>query len=106
VISGSHSAFLVWYAKFPNEYLADIAQHGKHYLERSDSKLTVDLRRTKDYHFLIASERVEFFMLFAKLLWYLISGKCHAGYLYNYEENPLHSLVRPYKSLTLGGGKS
>ena len=40
-------------------------------------------------------ERVELFKLLAKLLWYLISGRSHVGYLYNYDQNPLHRAVWP-----------
>jgi hypothetical protein len=43
------------------------------------------MRDTKD--------RVELFVLIAKLLWYLISGRSHVGYLYNYVDNPLHKIV-------------
>jgi hypothetical protein len=27
------------------------------------------------------------------LFWYLQSGNSHAGYLHNYDENPVHSMV-------------
>ena len=39
------------------------------------------------------AERVELFNLLAKLLWYLISGKSHVGYLFNHDNNPLHNAV-------------
>ena len=39
------------------------------------------------------ADRVELFILLAKLLWYLTSERAHVGYLYNYPENPLHTIV-------------
>ena len=38
-------------------------------------------------------ERVELFNLLAKLLWYLVSGRSHVGYLFNYDDNPIHRIV-------------
>ena len=38
-------------------------------------------------------ERIELFKLLAKLLWYLISGRSHVGYLFNYDDNPIHKIV-------------
>jgi len=54
------------------------------------------------------TERVDLFKLLAKLLWYLISGRAHIGYLYNYNENPIHTIVSVgvIVSLILGTGKN
>jgi hypothetical protein len=93
VIFGTHSTISIYYAKLPNSYLADIAQYGVRYMERSPNKYRVKLRCTKKYHMRVTKERVELFHVVAKLLWYLISGKSHVGYLYNYDDNPLHRLV-------------
>ena len=41
-----------------------------------------------------AGERVELFGLLAKLFSYLISGRSHVGYLFNYAANPIHYI--PY----------
>jgi hypothetical protein len=56
-------------------------------------KERVKLRRTKKFHLQHTGERVELFQLLARLLWYLISGRSHVGYLFNYEENPIHRIV-------------
>ena len=93
VIHGSHSSVTIYYAKLPHTYLAEIARYGKRYLERSVTKQHVALRRTKKFHLQHTGERVELFQLLAKLLWYLINGECHVGYLYNYEGNPIHRIV-------------
>ena len=90
MIHGSHASIRIYYAKFPNEYLSEIAKHGAHYRKRSPLDLGVTLHRTKKFHMRDATERVELFKLTAKLLNYLISGHSHVGYLFNYATNPIH----------------
>jgi serine/threonine protein kinase len=55
-----------------------------------------ETRCTKKFHMCNTSERVELFCLLAKLLYYLSSGKSHVGYLFNYDENPIHQIVCPH----------
>jgi hypothetical protein len=93
VIHGSHSSITIYYAKLPNTYLSEIAKYGAKYLQRSTLKQHVKLCRTKKFHMRHTGERVELFNLLAKLLWYLISGRSHAGHLFNHEHNPLHHIV-------------
>ena len=50
----------------------------------------IQLWCTQRYHMRVTIERVNFFKLLAKLLWYLRSGNSHAGYLHNYDRNPVH----------------
>jgi hypothetical protein len=95
LIHGSHSTVTIYYTKLPNTYLAEIAKFGAKYLQRSSLKQRVNLCHTKKFHMRNTVERVELFNLLSKLLWYLISGKSHVGYLFNYDNNPLHSLVWP-----------
>ena len=40
-----------------------------------------------------SAHRVDFFKDYAKLLWYLTSGKAHVGYLFDYDDKPLHAYV-------------
>lgn len=96
VIHGSHSSITIYYAKLPNSYLSEIAKYGAKYLQRSTLRQRVKLRRTKKFRMRYTAERVELFELLAKLLWYLISGKSHVGYLFNHSDNPLHKIVFPY----------
>jgi hypothetical protein len=58
-------------------------------------KQRIALRRTKKYHLQHTIERVELFQMLAKLLWYLVHGCSHVGYLFNYDQNPLHTIVHP-----------
>lgn len=106
VIHGSHSSVTIYYAKLPNSYLSEIAKHGAKYLQRSVLKQRIQLRRTKKYHMRHTAERVELFTLLAKLLWYLVSGKSHVGYLFNHNDNPLHKIVvRCSLELIVGTGR-
>jgi hypothetical protein len=90
---GRHSSITMYYAKFPNSYLSEIAQYGAKYLERSQIKQRVKLRRTKRFRLHDADERIELFQLLAKLLRYLVSGRSHVGYLFNHDHSPLHGIV-------------
>jgi hypothetical protein len=40
-----------------------------------------------------ASEIAKLFQVLVNLLYYLSSGKAHVGYLFSYDDNPLHELV-------------
>jgi len=89
----SHSSITIYYCKLPNSYLAAIAQYGGSYLTRATERQTVNLRRTKKFRMRNTEERIELFVLLAKLLWCLRSGRSHAGYLFNYATNPIHNIV-------------
>jgi hypothetical protein len=93
VVHALHSSIIIYYARLPNKFLAAIAEHGIDYLDRIREPYRVTLRCTKVYHLRKANERAEIFTLLAKLFWYLISGKSHAGYLFNYSDNPIHIAV-------------
>jgi hypothetical protein len=84
----------VYYAKFSNSYLSAVSKHGTKFLQHSSERVV--LRRTKKFHMRSSEERVKVFQIIAKLLWYLISGKSHVGYLYNYDNNPIHNIVCPF----------
>jgi len=92
VIHGTHDIVVLYYAKLPNDYLSAIAKHGADLRQYSTTK-KVTLQHTKRFHLRKTAQRVEFFDLLARLLWYLRSGKSHVGFLNNYDSNPLHSIV-------------
>jgi hypothetical protein len=95
VIHGTHTTLSLYYAKFPNYYLADIVEHGSNYLKciPIERRYKVHLRCTKRFHMRVTKERVELFYVLAKLLYYLSSGKAHVGYLFDYERHPMHQPV-------------
>lgn len=94
VIHATHDIFCVYYCRFSRAYLRDVAKYGSKF--KKESSKSVRLYRTKRFHMSNTGERVEFFRFLAKLLWFLTSGKAHAGYLLDYEKNPLHTLVSPF----------
>ena len=81
----------IFYAKFPNTYLQNIVKFGANY--DPTQREHINLHRTKKFHLELKDERVELFRLFANLWAYLVSGKSHVGYLYNYPENPIQWVV-------------
>lgn len=93
MIHGIHSTVTVYYAKLPNQYLSEISHYGSDYLDRSEKKTRIKLQRTKRFHLRDKTACVELFTVLANLLWYLVSGNSHVGYLANYLENPLHKAV-------------
>jgi hypothetical protein len=100
VIHALHSSIFIYYARLPNKFLADVARHGVHYLERVSNKPRITLRKTKPYHLSKKDERAEIFMLLAKLFWYLRSGESHVGYLNkHFARNPIHEAVHRPSSL-------
>jgi hypothetical protein len=96
VIHGLHSSIFIYYAKLPNKFLADVAEHGIHYLEKVRNPPVISLRKTKPFHLSKTDERAEIFTLLAKLFWYLRSGDSHVGYLNKHlAHNPIHNAVHP-----------
>ena len=95
MIHGSHNILSTYYAKLPNEYLEAIVRYAGKFREHCKIK-NVLLQRSQRFHMRDTNQRVKFFRLLARLLFYLASGKSHCGYLFNYDDNPIHSLVSPY----------
>lgn len=94
VIHAIHSSLIVYYARLPNGYLSAIQEHGINYLQKVDkNKFQISLRATKVFHLRQPNERADIFTLLAKLIWYLVSGKSHVGYLHNHPDNPIHIAV-------------
>ena len=83
----------MYYAKFPNEYLHAIAKYGHKYKEVYKSSIIITLHRTQKFRMRRTADRVKFFRLLARVLFYLVSGNAHVGYMFHYEENPIHAIV-------------
>ena len=101
VIHGSHDILFIYYAKLPSEYLEAIARYSGKFREHYTIKNI--LRRSQRFHTWDTNQRVKFFRLLARLLFYLASGKSHCAYLFNYDDNPFHSLISPYSHFSLTG---
>jgi len=105
VIHAAHNVFYIYYAKFSNAYLSEIVRHGANF--RQKSKKCVTLHRSRKYYMQSRAHRVDFFKDYAKLLWYLTSGKAHVAHLFDYDDNPLYNYVQSSYLLLnfLGCGK-
>ena len=77
----------LFYAKLPNQYLARISEHGAKYAEKFPMA-KVRLCQSRPYMMKKSEDQGAFYRLLAKLLWYLVSGKSHVGYLCNCPRNP------------------
>jgi hypothetical protein len=83
----------LYYAKFPHDYLREIATHSWDELGIRRLRKQVVLCRSQKFHMMKIQERVALFRLIAHLFTYLVSGRSHVGYLYNYPSNPIHKIV-------------
>lgn len=53
----------------------------------------IALKRSRFFMLRKNEDRGKFFVLIAKLLWYLCSGKSHVGFCKDFVQNPLRELV-------------
>jgi hypothetical protein len=98
-----HASVTIYYSKLPNLYLSEISEWGKKWHNhpqrtfnpQRNRKEKVKLYRTQTWSLTNTTDRVELFILLAKLFWYLCSGNAHVGYLLNYPDNPIHRIVTP-----------
>ena len=90
-----HSSVTIYYCRFPNQYLSEIQQYGKTFINKRTFTDKIKLLRTNKYSLRNIPERVELFCLLAKLLWYLVSSESKVSHLSNFLDNPLHCLVNP-----------
>lgn len=81
MIHSRHATFYLFYAKFPNEYLRDIANYGHEYKAKADTLHEIHLQQSRPFRMRDPHDQAGFFKLIAKLFYYLVSGKSHVGYL-------------------------
>lgn len=93
VIHCGHNSVTIYFATLPNDYLAGIACYGSKYLHKLRNAERVTLHRTCKYHMRDPTELVKLLQVLVHLLIHLTSGNAHIGYLFNYDENPLHNLA-------------
>jgi hypothetical protein len=70
----------LYYAKFPNTYLSNLAMHGAKYSQMFPSpEHKVKLYRSEGYNMEVAGGQAQLFRDMASLLWYLADGKDYVG---------------------------
>lgn len=85
----------IYFATLPNNYLTNIARYGSNYLRKVQGAEHVTLHRTRKYYMRNPTDLVTLLHVLVHLLMHLTSGNAHIGYLFNYDENPLHNLAIP-----------
>ena len=93
VIYGRHDKFAVFYARLPRTYLRWVGEE-KDKLHRPFSGQRIALKRSRFFLLRKPQDRANFFELIAKLVWYLCSGKSHAGFCHI--DGPLRRLVMSF----------
>lgn len=82
-----HAKITIFYAKLPNLYLSRVSQLGAKYATTFPHS-KVRLCQSKPYFMKKVEDQAAFYRVLNHLLWYLVSGKSHVGYLCNCPKNP------------------
>jgi len=96
VLHARHATFYIFYARFPNRYLRDIATYGSRYLHEVRDPQRIIIQQSRPFRMRFPEQQGEFFRLFAKLIYYLVSGHSHVFHLAKDESNPLYRNVTGY----------
>ena len=88
-IRNSHSlpTISLFYVKLPNLHLSRISEHGARYSQKFPPE-KAKLSQSRPYQMKKAGDQAAFYRVLGNLLWYLASGKSHAGHLTNCPGNP------------------
>lgn len=100
VLHARHATFYLYYAKFPNTYLRDIALYGSEYRQRVRTPEQIIIHQSRPFRMRFPKQQANFFRLFANVLCYLISGNSHVLYLAKDERNPYYQNVTGINVLT------
>ena len=108
VLHARHATFYIFYAKFTNTYLRDIAMYGEAYKTSVVPSQEVVIQKSKPFRMRYPEYQAEFFKLLSTVLYYMVSGYSNVGYLAGEEWNPyykskygLQVCVKPLCLLTL-----
>ena len=94
VLHARHATFYIFYAKFPNTYLRDIARYGVEYKTLANNPHQVVIQQSKPFRMRQTKHQEEFFKLLSTMFYYMVCGKSNIGYLaenewkYNVQVSP------------------
>jgi hypothetical protein len=100
VVHARHANVYLFYAKFPNTYLRDIARYGSEYKHRIADPIKIQICQSRPYQMRHPQHQADFFRLLSRILYYMISGNSNVGYLAKDEWNPYYNGVPPVSPLT------
>jgi len=106
VIHSRHATFRLFYAKLPHRYLHNVAACGVKYLAEIPPQYRdrIQLYQSRPYRMRDLRQQAEFLCLLGKLLYYILSGHSHVGYMRNCHGNMLSvSPVRFYCPIVTDG---
>lgn len=90
VLHARHATFYLFYAKFSNTYLRDIAKYGSEYLFHIPNPERIIIKQSRPFRMRLPQHQAAFFRLITKVLCYLVSGNSCVGYLAKDEHNPYY----------------
>ena len=93
MIHARHATFYIFYAKFPNTYLRDIAKYGEEYKTRVPFPHEVTIEKSEPFRMRFPDHQARFFKLLSTVLYYLVSGYSNAGYLAADKWNPYYKAM-------------
>jgi hypothetical protein len=102
VVHARHATFYLFYAKFPNTYLRDIARYGIEYKQRVAHPIKIQICQSRPYRMRHPQHEADFFRSLSKILYYMVSGYSNVGYLAKDEWNPYYNgipLVSPLMTM-------
>jgi len=81
VIHARHATFYLFYAKFPNQYLRDVAKYANEYTTKAVQIHKIVIQQSRPFRMKEPRDQAEFYKLLSKLLYYLVSGQSYVGFL-------------------------
>ena len=81
MIHARHATFYLFYAKFPNQYLRDIAKYADEYKTQVVQTHQIVIQQSRPFRMKEPTDQAEFYRLLSKLLYYLVSGQSNVGFL-------------------------
>ncbi len=88
-----HSTFYIYYCRFSVAYLQKFVQYGLNVGDHLVTNEKMSLLRSKPYNCTVTAERVAFFELMARLLFYVTSGEAEIRCMANNTDNPLLEVI-------------
>src|SRR5271154_1653012 len=90
ILHARHATFYIFYAKFPNIYLQDIAKYREKYITSVIRPHQVIMEKSEPFRMWFPEHQAEFFKLLSTVLYYLVSGYSNVRYLAADKWNPYY----------------
>jgi len=81
IFHARHTTFYIFYAKFPDQYLKDIAKYGAEYKKHVPIPDEIIIQQSRPFRMRVPKHQADFFRLLSKVLYYIVSGNSRVGVL-------------------------